>query len=89
MRSARAPGAVLNHGLARATQGHPVSSDQLRQLVQSPPGSASGDAVLRLALQHSLNLTFWAMLAIATVAAAVGFLVPSVELKPANRVATK
>lgn len=74
-------GAVLNHGLARATGGAPVTSDQLRQLLQSPLGAAPGDAALRMALQHSLNLTFWAMFVIAIVTAATAFLVPAVELR--------
>jgi EmrB/QacA subfamily drug resistance transporter len=78
---ATALGAVLNHGLARATGGAPVTSDQLRQLLQAPLSSAPGDVALRLALQHSLNLTFWAMFAIAVLSVATAFLVPSVELK--------
>jgi MFS family permease len=74
-------GAVLNHGLARATGGAPVTSDQLRHLLQAPLSSAPGDVALRLALQHSLNLAFWAMFAIAVLTVATAFLVPSVELK--------
>jgi hypothetical protein len=46
-----------------------------------------GDAVLRTALQHSLNLTFWAMLAITVVVVAIAFLVPAVELRQAGPVA--
>ncbi len=79
-------GAVLNHGLARATSGVPVTSDQLRQLLELPQGAMPGNAGLRLALQHSLNLTFWAMFAMAVVTVAIALLVPSVELKPATRV---
>jgi MFS family permease len=82
-------GAVLNHGLARATGGATVTSDQLRQLIELPPGSVAGDATLRLALQHSLNLTFWAMLAMAVVAVGMAFMVPPVELKQAAPVSAK
>ncbi len=78
---ATALGAVLNHGLARATSGAPVTSDQLRQLLQAPLSSAPADVTLRLALQHSLNLTFWAMFAIAVITVATAFLVPAVALK--------
>jgi hypothetical protein len=39
-----------------------------------------------LALQHALNLTFWAMLAITVIAAAIAFTVPAVELRPATPV---
>jgi EmrB/QacA subfamily drug resistance transporter len=79
-------GAVLNHGLTRSTGGLSVTSDQLRQLIEMPPGSMPGDAVLRTALQHSLNLTFWAMLAITVVVVAIAFLVPAVELRQASPV---
>jgi EmrB/QacA subfamily drug resistance transporter len=82
-------GAVLNHGLARATGGISVTSDQLRQLIELPPGSMPGDATLRLALQHSLNLTFWAMLAMAVVAVGMAFMVPPVELRQADPAAAK
>ena len=81
---ATALGAVLNHGLARATGGTPVSSDRLRQLIEMPPGSSAEDSALRWALQHSLNLTFWAMLAITVVTVAIALRVPSVELKQAS-----
>ena len=75
-------GAVLNHGLARAMGGLSVTSDQLRQLLETPSTAIPGDAALRLGLQHSLNLTFWAMLAMAVMTVAVALLVPSVKLKP-------
>ena len=58
-------------------------------LISLPPGSMPGDATLRLALQHSLNLTFWAMLAMAVVAVGMAFMVPPVELKQANSVTAK
>jgi len=79
-------GAVLNHGLTRSTGGLSVSSDQLRQLLELPPRSMPGDALLRIALQHSLNLTFCAMLAIAVVVVAIALLVPAVELGQASPV---
>jgi len=77
-------GAVLNHGLARATGATPVTSDRLRQLIEMTPGSSPGDTALRLALQHSLNLTFWAMFAITVLTVAIAFMVPSVELRQAS-----
>jgi EmrB/QacA subfamily drug resistance transporter len=77
-------GAVLNHGLAQSTGGGSISSDQLRQLIQQPPGTIPGEATLRFALQHGLNLTFWAMLILTAVAVLIAFFVPSVELKPAG-----
>ncbi len=77
-------GAVLNHGLARATGGVPVTSEQLRQLIQLPADSMPGGAALRLALQHSLNLTFWAMLGLTVITFAVALMVPPVELRAAS-----
>jgi EmrB/QacA subfamily drug resistance transporter len=77
-------GAVLNHGLAGATGGVPVTSDQLRRLIEAPSKGLSGNDVLRSALQHSLNLTFWAMLAMALVAAVVALLVPRVKTHEAG-----
>lgn len=75
-------GAVLNHGLARAMGGRFISSDQLRQLLEASPGPLLGRDDLGLALQHSLNLTFWAMLALSALAALVALLVPMVEMRP-------
>ena len=76
-------GAVLNHGLARAMGGRFVNSDQLRQLLEMPAGALPGAGELGIALQHSLNLTFWAMLALSVLAALVALLVPMVEMRPA------
>jgi MFS family permease len=81
---ATALGAVLNHGLAHAMRGRSVNSDQLRQLLEMPVGSLPGGGELSLALQHSLNLTFWAMLALSALAALVALWVPMVEMKPAR-----
>src|SRR5260221_4529169 len=55
-------GAVLNYGLSHSKGIAAVTSDQLRQLLEAPTGA--GDAAIRLALQQSLHLTFWAMLLI-------------------------
>jgi EmrB/QacA subfamily drug resistance transporter len=74
-------GAVLNHGLARATGGASVTSEQLRQLLETQPGEAPGGVALRLALQHSLNLTFWTMLGMTLLTIIVAWFVPTVSLK--------
>ena len=81
-------GAVLNHALA-GSGGISVTSEQLRQLLQLPAGSLPDDAALRLGLQHAVNLTFWAMLALAVIAVLLALMVPSVELKQANHVAAE
>ena len=77
-------GAVLNHGLTRATGGVPVSSDQLRQLTEAPSAGSPVNDVLRSALQHSLSLTFWAMLAMVLVAVVVALLMPPVKIEHAS-----
>jgi sugar phosphate permease len=68
-------GAVLNHGLSRSGTLAPVTSDQLRQLLHSP-GLTAGDAAIRLALEHALNLTFWAMLMLSFGTVFLALLVP-------------
>jgi MFS family permease len=68
-------GAVLNHGLSRSGTLAPVTSDQLRQLLNTS-GLASGDAAIRLALGQALNLTFWAMLVLTVGTVCLALLVP-------------
>jgi MFS family permease len=73
-------GAVLNHGLTRSLGPQSVSTIQLRRLLDATPGKIVGDSALRLALQDSLNLTFWAMLVISLATVAVALLVPPVAV---------
>jgi EmrB/QacA subfamily drug resistance transporter len=68
-------GAVLNHGLSRSGTLAPVTSDQLRQLLNTS-GFASGDAAIRLALGQALSLTFWAMLVLTVGTVCLALLVP-------------
>jgi EmrB/QacA subfamily drug resistance transporter len=77
-------GAVLNHGLTRTSGSIMVTSDQLRQLLEDPPGTLPGDAAIRLVLQHSLNSTFWAILAIAAATFLVALWVPAIALSPSS-----
>ena len=53
----------------------PVTSDQLRQLLNAP-GLTSGDEQLRIAMGQALNLTFWAMLALSLVTVLLALCVP-------------
>lgn len=78
--------AVLNYGLAHVLGGKAVTSDQLRQLLSANPGTISGEGAVRLALQHSLNLTFWAMLMISLATVTLAFLVPPVGIARADEV---
>jgi predicted MFS family arabinose efflux permease len=68
-------GAVLNHGLSRSGALAPVTSDQLRQLLNTA-GFAAGDATIRLALEQALNLTFWAMWVLSVGTVLLALLVP-------------
>jgi EmrB/QacA subfamily drug resistance transporter len=54
-------GAVFNHALSRSGNLAPITSDQLRQLLNAP-GMTGGDEKVRLAMEQALHLTFWAML---------------------------
>jgi EmrB/QacA subfamily drug resistance transporter len=80
-------GAVFNHGLSRSGTMAPITSDQLRQLLNAP-GPTTGGEQIRLAMEHALNLTFWAMLVLSLGTVLLALWVPPtaaihVELKPA------
>jgi MFS family permease len=83
---ATALGAVFNYGLTHANNGKTVTSDQLRQILQAPAGTTSADTAIGLALQHSLNLTFWAMLLFSLTIVFLALLVPPVEIRQAVEV---
>jgi EmrB/QacA subfamily drug resistance transporter len=70
-------GAVLNWGLDRSRAAGAVTSEQLRQVLEAQPGTISTDEPVRLVLQQSLNLTFWAMLAIALAVVLFAAMVPA------------
>jgi MFS family permease len=73
-------GAVLNFGLAHSQAGPSVSSDQLRRLLDKAADDTSVISGLRSILDHSLHLTFVAMLVIATLTVAIAALVPAITL---------
>ncbi|PKU24051.1 MDR family MFS transporter [Telmatospirillum siberiense] len=68
-------GGVLNYGLSHTANAGSVTSEQLKELLQA--GTASVDAALQMALQHSLHITFCAMFVIALISIVVTLLVPS------------
>ena len=67
---------MLNYGLTRSGTLAPVTSDQIRQLLNTPSLTAADEHV-RLALEHALNLTFWAMLALSLVTVILALWVPA------------
>ena len=76
-------GVVLNISLAHPRVGEPVDFDEIRALLDHSgqmAGLLGGDAV-RLALGHSLHLTFWAMFGVALATLAAATLVPRVTMK--------
>lgn len=82
-------GAVLNYGLAHSKGVAAVTSDQLRQVLESAPGNIGSNAAIRLVLQQSLHLTFSAMLVISLAIVLSTMLVPAIPLgrvreSPAN-----
>jgi EmrB/QacA subfamily drug resistance transporter len=76
-------GAVLNYGLTHARGVAPISSAQLRQLLNGAP-HAAGDPAIGLVLEQSLHLTFWAMLGISLSIVLLALWVPSVRLGQAG-----
>jgi len=80
---ATALGAVLNYGLIHANGGKVITSDQLRKLLEAPAGTTAADTGIGLALQHSLNLTFWVMLVISLAVVFLALWVPPVEMRQA------
>ncbi len=68
-------GAVLNHGLRASGRMEPITSDQLRQLLNTQD-LIGGDAMIRIGLSQALNLTFWAMLVLSLVTVFLALLVP-------------
>jgi MFS family permease len=76
-------GAVLNHGLSRSGTLAPVTSDQLRQLLNAPNLTATA-AQVRLAMEQALNLTFWAMLVLSLGTVILALLVPRTDVVDAR-----
>jgi EmrB/QacA subfamily drug resistance transporter len=72
-------GVVLNHRLSRSGTLAPVTSDQLRELLNSP-GVTTGAAQVRLAMEQALNMTFWAMLVLSLATVILALWVPHTDL---------
>ena len=69
---------MLNHGLSRSGTLAPVTSDQLRQLLNSTALTAAASQV-RFAMEQALSLTFWAMLVLSLGTVILALLVPSTD----------
>ena len=78
-------GAVVNFSLSHGANGVAITADQLQGLLQAPTGALGGDPGVRLALQHALHLTFWAMFLVALAIALIATLVPTVTLGRARQ----
>ncbi len=70
-------GAVLTYGLANSATG-PITSDQLRDLLQGIGGGLATDSPVRFALQHALHMTFIAMFLITALIVGACICVPGV-----------
>jgi MFS family permease len=80
-------GAVLNQGLNRSGSLAPITSEQLRELLNT--AGLAGDAGIRHAMEQALNLTFWGMLALSLCTVFLALLIPPTHatdamLKPAT-----
>lgn len=82
-------GAVLTAGLGHANGNAPVTSDQLRDLLQATPGSVAVDTGIRIALQDALHLTFWAMFVITLAILLLAALVPTEPLATVKEAAAE
>jgi hypothetical protein len=67
-------GSVLNHSLKGSGSLAPITSEQLRQLLD-PHAANAGDTAVRFALAQGLNLTFWVMLMLTVSTVAIALLV--------------
>ena len=76
-------GAALNYGLNSGGHDAPVSSDQLRRLIEGGATASNDLHGIGLLLNQSLHLTFWAMLAISLGAALFAVFVPAIKIKSA------
>ncbi len=79
-------GAVLNYGLTHTTGAAAITADQIKQLLQAQAANVSQDSRVRLALHHSLHITFIAMFAISVAVMLTALLVPPVVLKRKEQV---
>lgn len=70
-------GAVLNFGLTRSDGLAPVTSDQLRHVLEDRGVATVADQAIRAVLHHSLHLTFLSMLAISIGVVLLLLLVPT------------
>jgi EmrB/QacA subfamily drug resistance transporter len=82
-------GAVVNFGLSHGSAGGVVTADQLQRLLQAPGTALAGAPAVRTALQQSLHLMFWVMLAASLAIVLLAMIVPPVrfgntEPKPAE-----
>jgi MFS family permease len=80
-------GAVLNYGLSHSQGIAAVTSDQLRQLLDSAADVVRDNAV-RLVLHHSLHLTFASILVITLGAVVSVMMVPTIKLRPVGEAST-
>jgi EmrB/QacA subfamily drug resistance transporter len=71
-------GSVLNYGLSRS--GSAITSEQLRQLLETAGGHGLADSTVRDALQGALMMTFWTVFAISLSTVLVAWLVPVIKL---------
>jgi MFS family permease len=81
-------GAVLNYGLNHAAGIGTVTSEQLRQVLESAPTGSGTDAAVRLALQHSLHLTFSSLLVTSLVIVLLTLAIPHVAIKGVQHLRT-
>lgn len=75
-------GAVLNYGLTHADTGGAITSDQLKQALES---QGPGGETVRQVLQHSLHLTFLSVFGVCVAIVGLTLLVPTAVMASLTR----
>ncbi|WP_034292756.1 MDR family MFS transporter [Herbaspirillum sp. RV1423] len=79
-------GAVLNYGLAHTSGAVTITADQIKQLLDAQAAGGLQNTLVRLALHHSLHITFLVMFLIAVAILLAAMVVPPVSLRQAVQV---
>ena len=73
----------IEHEPCAESAGTPITSDMLRQLLQSGDAGASTMGAIRDALAQALHLTFWAIFALSLAVLCSAVFVPRVAIRAA------
>ncbi|MFM0197947.1 MDR family MFS transporter [Paraburkholderia strydomiana] len=78
-------GAVMNHGLSHSGKHGVVTSDQLRRVIEAAPNDSGNFDAVRLALHHSVHITFVGIFLISVAIAVAALIIPAVASARRNK----